>query len=63
MTLLQLATEIEFKLLNNRPFKKFENTKKAEFILTFYECDTQSVTYKFDNNTWEKIKKLIKIKI
>lgn len=58
MTILEMAVEIQSKLRKNMSFKF--SRKNNLIFLSFYECDSLSVTFKIDIDTWNKIKKLIK---
>lgn len=60
MTILELAVEIQTKIMKDIPFKFMR--KKNQILLSFYECDSLSVTFKIDIDTWNKIKKLLLFK-
>lgn len=57
MTILEIAVEIQTKFKKKMPYKF--SRKKNQIFLSFYECDSLSVTFIIDIDTWDKINKLI----
>jgi hypothetical protein len=54
-----LAKEIKEKVLLQQDYKILRSDDNKFKYIQFYESDLPSVAYKFDKNTFLKIKKLI----
>lgn len=61
MTLLRFAVEIQERILNNQPFKKFMSEDKQTLYIEFYECDMPSITFEFNKNGFKELIKILKL--
>lgn len=59
MTLFQTAYEIYERILKEQPFEKYMSEDKKTLYLEFQEHDLPSVTFAFDKETFNSIKKII----
>lgn len=61
MSLLKFAVDIQERILNNQPFKKFMSEDKQTLYIEFYECDLPSITYEFNKNGFKELIKILKL--
>lgn len=61
MTLFQTAYEIYERILKEQPFEKYMSEDRKILYLEFKEHDLPSVTFAFDKETYNSIKKIISL--
>lgn len=61
MTLFQTAYEIYERILKEQPFEKHMSEDRKILYLEFKEHDLPSVTFAFDKETFNVIKKIISL--